>query len=142
LDLDLPISTTRTHSAYQRVISLIFDNAIHAPDLNHNLISIGRLDKAGCYSVFGGGGMTCLNREGKPFLSGIIAGSEGTMYEVEVYPPTGPLLPKHQNRPLPSTSAAKEAHARVVVFATRSHNKPADRDCQGYAKPWGYWSRV
>ena len=111
-----------------RVISLIFDNAIHAPDLNHNLISIGRLDKAGCYSVFGGGGMTCLNREGKPFLSGIIAGSEGTMYEVEVYPPTGPLLPKHQNRPLPSTSAAKEAHARVVVFATHSHNKPADID--------------
>jgi hypothetical protein len=36
------------------VISLIFENAIHTPDLNHNLISIRRLDKAGCYSVFGG----------------------------------------------------------------------------------------
>lgn len=58
------------------IISVVFENAIHAPDLNHNLISIGRLDKAGCFSVFGGGGMTCLNHEGNPFLSGTAAGSE------------------------------------------------------------------
>ena len=73
------------------VILLAFENAIHAPDLNHNLISIGRLDKAGCYLVFGGGGMTCLNHDGKPFLSGLAAGSEGTMYEVDIYPLTRPL---------------------------------------------------
>jgi hypothetical protein len=48
------------------------------------------------------------------------------MYEVEVYPPTGLLLPKHQKKPLSSTSAAKEAHAWALAFATRSHNKPAD----------------
>jgi hypothetical protein len=71
------------------VMSLAFKNAIHAPDLNHNLISIERLDKAGCYSVFGRGGMMCLNHEGKQLLSGIAAGSEGTMYEVEIYSPTG-----------------------------------------------------
>lgn len=111
-----------------RVISLAFENAIHAPDLNHNLISIGHLDKAGCYSVFGRGGMTCLNSEGKPFLSGLAAGSEGTMYEVEVYPPSGPIHQKHQDKPLPSTMSAKEAHARVLVFATRSHDKLTDID--------------
>jgi hypothetical protein len=111
-----------------RIISVVFENAIHAPDLNHNLISIGRLDKAGCYSVFGGGGMTCLNREGNPFLSGNNAGSEGTMYEVEIYPPTGPIHQKNQTKPSPSIVAAKEAHKRVLVFATRSHNKPTDID--------------
>ena len=110
------------------IISLAFENTIHAPDLNHNLISIERLDKARCYSVFGGGGMTCLNCEGKPFLSGIVAGSEETMYEVEVYPPTGPLHQKHQNKPLSLTTAAKEAHVRVLIFATCSHNKPTDID--------------
>ena len=110
------------------IILLAFENAIHAPDLNHNLISIGRLDKAGCYSVFGGGGMICLNREGKPFLSGIAAGSEGTMYEVEVYSPTGPLHQKRGDRPSPPMTAAREAHSRVLVFAMRSHNKPTDID--------------
>ena len=108
------------------VISLAFENAIHTPDLNHNLISIGWLDKAGCYSVFGGGGMMCLNCEGKPFMSGIAAGSEGTMYEVEVYTPTGPIHQKHKRKVLPSTIAAREAYARVLVFATHSHNKPVD----------------
>ena len=70
----------------------------------------------------------CLNREGKPFLSGIAAGSEGTMYEVEILPPIGPLQLKPQNKSAISTTAAREAHARVLVFATRSHNKPADID--------------
>jgi hypothetical protein len=71
-----------------------------------------------------------LNREGNPFLSGIAAGSEGTMYEIEVYSPTGPIRPKNQNKPIviPSIIAAKDAHARVLVFATRSHNKPTDID--------------
>jgi GAG-pre-integrase domain len=92
------------------------------------LISIGRLDKAGCYLVFGGGGMTCLNHEENSFLSEMAAGSEGTMYQVVVYPPTGPLQPKAQNKSLPSTIAAKEAHARVLVFATQFHNKPTDID--------------
>ena len=111
-----------------QVILLAFENAIHAPDLNHNLISIGRLDKAGCYSVLGGGGMTCLNHDGKPFLSGLAAGSEGMMYEVDVYPLTRPLNQKHHNKPLSSRAAAKEAHARVLVSATRSHNKPTNID--------------
>jgi Integrase core domain/GAG-pre-integrase domain len=110
------------------VISLAFENAIHAPDLNHNLISIGRLDKAGCYSVFGGGGMTCLNSKRKPFLSGVATGLEGTMYKVEIYPPAGLLQQKCESEPLPSITAAKEAHARVLVFATCSHSRPTDID--------------
>ena len=97
---------------------MVIENVIHAPDLNHNLISIGRLNKAGCFSVFGGGGMMCLNREGNQFLSGMAAGSEGTMYEVEVYPPTGPIQQKLHKKFLPFTAAAKEAHTRVLVFAT------------------------
>lgn len=76
------------------VVSLAFKNAIHAPDLNHNLISIRRLDKARCYTVFGGGGMTCLNCEGKPFLAGKPTRSERTMYEVETHSSTGLLYQK------------------------------------------------
>ena len=72
--------------------------------------------------------MTCLNHDGKPFLSGLAAGSERTMYEVDVYPLTGLLNQKHHNRPLSSTAVTKEAHARVLVFATRSHNKPTNID--------------
>jgi GAG-pre-integrase domain/Integrase core domain len=72
--------------------------------------------------------MTCLNHEGKPFMSGTAAGSEGTMYEVEVYTPIGPIHQRHEKKPLPSTIAAKEAHTRVLVFATCSHNKPVNID--------------
>ena len=72
--------------------------------------------------------MTCLNCDGKPFLSGLAASSEGTMYEVDVYPLTGLLNQKHHNKPLSSTAAAKEVHARVLVFATQSHNKPTNID--------------
>lgn len=111
-----------------RVILLAFENAIHAPDLNHNLILIGQLDKARCYLVFGEGDMTCLNCEGKHFLSGIAAGSEGTMYKVKIYLLTGQLHQKPQNRPLSSTIAASEAHAKVLVFTTHSHSEPTDVD--------------
>ena len=72
--------------------------------------------------------MTCLNHDGKPFLSGLAASSEGTMYEVDIYPPIGPLNQKHHNKPLSYTAAAKEPHARVLVFATWSHNKHTNID--------------
>jgi hypothetical protein len=101
-----------------RVVSLVFENAIHAPDLNHNLISIGKLDKAGCYTVFGGGGMICLSRDGKPFINGSAAGTEGTMYEVEIYPPTGPLTQKNPRQLSLSVEDARKAHSRVLAFAT------------------------
>ena len=71
----------------------------------------------------------CLNHEGNPFLYGMVAGSERTMYEVEIYPPSGPLQQlKHQSKSPPSTTAAKEAHMRVFAFSTQSHNKPTDID--------------
>jgi Integrase core domain/GAG-pre-integrase domain len=73
--------------------------------------------------------MMCLNHERKPVLSGITAGSEGTMYEVEVYLSTGQLHQKDQSKPLPSsTVAAREAHARVTVIATHSHDKLTNID--------------
>ncbi|KAG6839084.1 hypothetical protein C0991_006133, partial [Blastosporella zonata] len=37
-----------------RKIELTLDNALYAPHLNHNLISIGCLDKKGCTVMFGG----------------------------------------------------------------------------------------
>lgn len=68
------------------IITLLFENVYHCPDLSHNLISIGHLDKTGCFGVFGAGGLTFLNLSGNPFLYG---NSIGTMYEVELFPPTG-----------------------------------------------------
>ena len=49
------------------------------------------------------------------------------MYEVEVYPPNGPIHQK-QEKPIPSITSTREAHARVLVFATCSHDKPTDID--------------
>jgi hypothetical protein len=70
--------------------------------------------------------MTCLNKDGNPFMTGTAAGAEGTMYEVEVFTPTGPLNAMNSKPPL--IAAAKDAHARVLAFATRSHTKPTDID--------------
>ena len=119
---------SRSESFLMVESSLASENAIHTLDLNHNLISIGRLDKAGCCSVFPGRGMTCLNQEVKLFPYGIAAGSEGTMHKVEVHPLTGLIYQKQQNKSLPSATATREAHARVLVFVTHSHIKPADID--------------
>ena len=55
------------------------------------LISIGKLDGAGCYAVFEGDGVTFVNPGGHPFMYGR---GEGTMYEIDVFPLTGPL-PNH-----------------------------------------------
>ncbi|KAJ3741663.1 hypothetical protein EV360DRAFT_6859, partial [Lentinula raphanica] len=36
-------------------ITLTFDNALHAPNITSDLISIGRLDQLGYHVLFGGG---------------------------------------------------------------------------------------
>jgi hypothetical protein len=110
----------------KRIVNLSFENAYHCPDLSHNLISIGHLDKTGCFSVFGAGGVTFLNPSGSPFLYGK---GVGTMYEVELFPPTGPITTK----PLPihaiaAVTAASEARANVLAFATHSLDKPTNVD--------------
>ncbi|KAJ7623973.1 hypothetical protein DFH06DRAFT_1340299 [Mycena polygramma] len=38
-----------------RLVHVTFTNALHAPSLSANLVSVSQLDKAGCYSTFGGG---------------------------------------------------------------------------------------
>ncbi|RDB17165.1 Retrovirus-related Pol polyprotein from transposon TNT 1-94 [Hypsizygus marmoreus] len=110
-----------------RVVLLTFD-AIHTPDLSHNLISIGRLDKAGCFTVFGGGGATFLNPVGAPFMYG--QGS-GTMYKVELHPPIGPITPRAQPTAIALTVAAATiaSDAASAFAATRtSHTRPTDID--------------
>jgi GAG-pre-integrase domain len=44
-------------------------------------------------------------------------------YEVDIFPLTGPLHQKDHSKGLSSTTATRKVHARVLVFATRSHNK-------------------
>ena len=106
------------------IIKLSFKNAYHCPDLSHNLISIGHLDKTGCFSIFGSGGITFLNPLGNPFLYGK---GIGTMYEVELYSPTRHI----DNKPLSllaakTVTAALEARTAVLAFATHSLDKPTD----------------
>jgi hypothetical protein len=98
-----------------KIITLSFDGAMHCPSLSHNLISIGTLEtKGGCFSVFGGGGVTLLTPDQTPFLRGKRV---GTMYEVDLYPPTGTITPK-KNTPADATSAAQAALSTAMAFAT------------------------
>lgn len=108
------------------IITLLFENAYHCPDLSHNLISIGHLDKAGCFSVFGAGGVTFLNCLGDPFLYGK---GIGTMYKVKLFPPTGQINVNLLHVPDTETvTAASKARATVLAFATHSLSKPVDAD--------------
>ncbi|KAJ6479829.1 hypothetical protein C8R45DRAFT_1156024 [Mycena sanguinolenta] len=50
---------------------ITFRNALHTPSLSANLISVSQLDKAGCYSVFGSGGVIIRQGEaGEEILKG------------------------------------------------------------------------
>ena len=107
-----------------RTITLSFKDVMHTPDLSHNLISIGKLEtEGGCYSVFGGGRVTFINRDQRPFLQGQCV---GTMYEVNIYPTTGsiPLKPNA----LPDLPAAQATYSSVKAFAMCSHNCPSTID--------------
>jgi len=53
LYIDLPNGSKRTRT--------VFKNAIHAPEMAFTLISIGRLDKAGCQIMFYGGMCTIID---------------------------------------------------------------------------------
>ena len=106
------------------IVMLSFENAYHYPDLSHNLISIGHLDKAGCFTVFSSGEATFLNQPGNPFLYGT---GVGTMYEVKLFPPTGHI----DVRSFPTLAGgamASQARATILAFASHSLNKPTDAD--------------
>ena len=102
-----------------RVINLSFKDAMHTPDLSHNLISVGKLEtEGGCYTIFGGGGVTFIDKDQRPFLQGR---RMGMMYKVDVYPPAGPIPPKPTSQPH-LVPAAHAAYSTTKAFTTHFHN--------------------
>lgn len=82
-----------------KTIELTFTEALHTPELSHNLISIGRLDKHGCTVNFGGGTASFTASDGEVFMEGKAV---GTMYEVELGTPRAPsaYISRSQNKPV------------------------------------------
>ncbi|KAF5327486.1 hypothetical protein D9619_005139 [Psilocybe cf. subviscida] len=66
-------------------INISFMNVLHAPDFTHNLVSIGRLDRAGYTVQFGGGKVAFLDKKGATIVEGPAV---GTMYELPLFDPT------------------------------------------------------
>ncbi|KAF5329775.1 hypothetical protein D9619_009137 [Psilocybe cf. subviscida] len=66
-------------------INISFMNVLHAPDFTHNLVSIGRLDRAGYTIQFAGGKVAVLDQKGVTVVEGPAA---GTMYELPLFDPT------------------------------------------------------
>ena len=109
----------------KHIITLSFESAYHCPDLSHNLILIGHLDKARCFSMFSGG-VTFLNLLGNSFLHGK---GVSTMYKIELFPPTSNVkVISTPNSVTNMISAACEARVTVVALATHSLSKPTDAD--------------
>ncbi|KAF5374432.1 hypothetical protein D9615_009058 [Tricholomella constricta] len=65
-------------------IELTFEHAVHAPNLAHNLVSIGRLDKGGCRVIFGGGGAIFFAPDGSAFMQGMTHNE--SMYRLDFVP--------------------------------------------------------
>lgn len=61
-----------------------FENAVHAPDLAANLVSISRLDADGVFVQVGNGSMVFLDQSGKPFMRG--TSTSGSLYELNLLP--------------------------------------------------------
>lgn len=51
-------TVTKTIVSGSLKTTITFKHAVHTPDLIANLISIGKLDEANCWALFGGGGVT------------------------------------------------------------------------------------
>ena len=81
-----------------RWVTLSFSDALHTPDLAHNLISIGCLDRRGCSVSFGGGKAIFVDPKGAKFMVG---SAVGTMYQIELQPtpPTAFATPRSLTRP-------------------------------------------
>jgi hypothetical protein len=80
-------------------IEVMFENALHAPSLTHNLVSISCLDVSGKYILFGGGIGTFHDKNGFTFMSGHHI---GTMYELTLEPPTSDALAAQSQNNLPT----------------------------------------
>ena len=73
-------------------MTITFKNTVHTPDLIANLVSISMLDAAGCWMLFGGGGVKfydLVNGNQRLLMKG-----EGTngMYLLNAQPPPPPPL--------------------------------------------------
>jgi len=107
----------------RRVINIAFENALHTPDLSQNLMSIGHLDKAGCYSIFGSGGVIFINKDNALFMHGR---GVGTMYEMDIVPATVPITAKLDIANPRNIDQVLMAKNTVTTYATRSHTKATD----------------
>ena len=105
-----------------KIINLTLTNALHTPKLSHNLISIGQLNKAGCYTVFGGGEVVFIDKQNNPFMHGK---GIGMMYEVEAHSPDNSTVPVQT--PI-SVNCAIAAKNTIAIYATHSHTKLTDID--------------
>src|ERR1700761_939911 len=64
-------SVTKVFKVDGKLVHLTFKNALHAPSLAANLISVSQLDVAGYYSTFGGGNVDiCEGSYGQTILNG------------------------------------------------------------------------
>ena len=78
--------------------TITFKNAVHTPDLIANLVSISMLDAAGCWTLFGGGGVKfydIVNGNQRLLMKG-----EGTngMYLLNAQPPTTTLVTQYTKK--------------------------------------------
>lgn len=80
---------------------LIFKNALHAPDLSSNLISINRFDKAGFNVVFGGGQVRFRDPNSREVLCGTGAGGMYLLSSPEVL--DGPTVMTARSLTKPTT---------------------------------------
>ncbi|KAF5387622.1 hypothetical protein D9615_000717 [Tricholomella constricta] len=78
-------------------IELTFDDALHAPRLEHNLLSIGCLGKKGCTTTFDGKGATFYDPTGAPFMRGVCHNE--TMYRIDFVPKPAAMSARSLTRP-------------------------------------------
>ncbi|KAF7372293.1 Gag-Pol polyprotein [Mycena venus] len=151
--------------AGRRTVNITFKNALHAPSLSANLISVSQLDKAGYWSKFGGGEVGVYEgKDGMMLLRG--RGSDG-MYILDVdnthakISTTKPVnLAKWHGRMVHSdVDTIREMHAKGLVDnlditnmtvegkciscrAGRQHARPYDGHTDPMHLRWNWWPSI
>ena len=79
-------------------VDVCFVNALHAPDLSHNLVSLSKMDQNGYKGDFGNGEITFRDKTGKPFMKAQLRADR--LYELTFTAPTvSAHTARSQNRP-------------------------------------------
>ncbi|KAG6852019.1 hypothetical protein C0991_004079 [Blastosporella zonata] len=105
-----------------REVKITLDNVLHAPHLDHNLISIGCLDLKGCTITFGGGTAIFYEPSGAPFMCGTRYNQ--TMYQVEFMPEATAMMERDDT----ITTATMERDDTKTAISTGSSTKPASAE--------------